>query len=273
MEQAPSCFGHAPGEPFLLKRGDSKADHIYLPHAHSPRKAKLTALAHSQSALAERGVPLSQLVGLGHTLPGDPPSVLRGPAFPHVVLKGAPVCQGEPGLGGGKGIHPRLLVFLLSVLGWISSSELSWSFRQNQCVLAPYYYACGAGGGRRGGPASSNSRMSPQYAVVKIVREKYLKTTAFETQEQFQAFLSELYVYLVDQMHVALNQAGRNPDVSGQLGWVTWDMASLWIQGLTPCLVKAGGGGDFCLQDRSRLVLSFAAVITCEPRATVGGKI
>ncbi|KAM6250269.1 cilia- and flagella-associated protein 70 isoform 2-T3 [Porphyrio hochstetteri] len=45
-----------------------------------------------------------------------------------------------------------------------------------------------------------------KYAVVKIVREKYLKTTVFETQEQFQAFLSELYVYLVDQMHVALNQ-------------------------------------------------------------------
>ncbi|KFQ55488.1 Tetratricopeptide repeat protein 18, partial [Nestor notabilis] len=45
-----------------------------------------------------------------------------------------------------------------------------------------------------------------KYAVVKIVREKYLKTTAFESQEQFQAFLSELYVYLVDQMHIALNQ-------------------------------------------------------------------
>ncbi|NXS66696.1 CFA70 protein, partial [Pandion haliaetus] len=45
-----------------------------------------------------------------------------------------------------------------------------------------------------------------KYAVVKIVREKYLRTTAFETQEQFQAFLSELYVYLVDEMHIALNQ-------------------------------------------------------------------
>ncbi|XP_064376548.1 cilia- and flagella-associated protein 70 isoform X2 [Dromaius novaehollandiae] len=45
-----------------------------------------------------------------------------------------------------------------------------------------------------------------KYVVVKIVREKYLKTTAFESLEQFQAFLSELYVYLVDQMHVALNQ-------------------------------------------------------------------
>ncbi|XP_054017232.1 cilia- and flagella-associated protein 70 [Dryobates pubescens] len=45
-----------------------------------------------------------------------------------------------------------------------------------------------------------------KYAVVNIVREKYLKTTAFESQEQLQAFLSELYVYLVEQMHIALNQ-------------------------------------------------------------------
>lgn len=60
------------------------------------------------------------------------------------------------------------------------------------------------------GPAPSNSRMPPQYAVVKIVREKYLKRTAFESPEQLQAFLSELYVYLVDQMHVALNEVGRN---------------------------------------------------------------
>ncbi|XP_054850571.1 cilia- and flagella-associated protein 70 [Eublepharis macularius] len=45
-----------------------------------------------------------------------------------------------------------------------------------------------------------------KHAVVKIVREKYLKTTAFESLDQLQAFLSELYVYLVDQMHVALNQ-------------------------------------------------------------------
>ncbi|NWX47794.1 CFA70 protein, partial [Steatornis caripensis] len=48
-----------------------------------------------------------------------------------------------------------------------------------------------------------------KYAVVKIVREKYLKTTAFETQEQLQAFLSELYIYLVDQMHTALNRVLR----------------------------------------------------------------
>nr|XP_016854376.1 PREDICTED: cilia- and flagella-associated protein 70 [Anolis carolinensis] len=45
-----------------------------------------------------------------------------------------------------------------------------------------------------------------KHAVVKIVREKYLKTNAFDSLDQLQAFLSELYVYLVDQMHVALNQ-------------------------------------------------------------------
>uniref|UniRef100_A0A8C3QRA0 Cilia and flagella associated protein 70 n=1 Tax=Cyanoderma ruficeps TaxID=181631 RepID=A0A8C3QRA0_9PASS len=49
-----------------------------------------------------------------------------------------------------------------------------------------------------------------KYSVVKIVREKYLKTTAFETQEQLQSFLSELYVYLVDNMHIALNKVGGN---------------------------------------------------------------
>ncbi|XP_013838795.1 cilia- and flagella-associated protein 70 isoform X3 [Sus scrofa] len=45
-----------------------------------------------------------------------------------------------------------------------------------------------------------------KHAVVKIVREKYLKTTSFENQEELQKFISELYVFLVDQMHVALNQ-------------------------------------------------------------------
>ncbi|NXE98122.1 CFA70 protein, partial [Menura novaehollandiae] len=53
-----------------------------------------------------------------------------------------------------------------------------------------------------------------KYSVVKIVREKYLKTTAFESQEQLQAFLSELYVYLVDHMHIALNRLLSGEDVS-----------------------------------------------------------
>ncbi|KAK3092740.1 hypothetical protein FSP39_006770 [Pinctada imbricata] len=45
-----------------------------------------------------------------------------------------------------------------------------------------------------------------KYAVVKIVREKYLKTSAFEDRQELQTFLSELYVYLMDQMHVALGK-------------------------------------------------------------------
>ncbi|XP_037660706.1 cilia- and flagella-associated protein 70 isoform X3 [Choloepus didactylus] len=53
-----------------------------------------------------------------------------------------------------------------------------------------------------------------KHAVVKIVREKYLKTTAFENQEELQKFISELYVFLVDQMHVALNQTMPD-DVQG----------------------------------------------------------
>ncbi|XP_041353572.1 cilia- and flagella-associated protein 70-like isoform X3 [Gigantopelta aegis] len=43
-----------------------------------------------------------------------------------------------------------------------------------------------------------------KHSVVKIVREKYLKTTTFEDRQEFQTFLSELYVYLIDQMHVSL---------------------------------------------------------------------
>lgn len=45
-----------------------------------------------------------------------------------------------------------------------------------------------------------------QNSVIKIVREKYLNTTAFVDKEKLQAFLSELYVFLIDQMHVALNK-------------------------------------------------------------------
>lgn len=48
------------GEPFLWKRGDSKAGLVHLPHAHSLMRAKLAALAGSQSTWAENGAsPLS----------------------------------------------------------------------------------------------------------------------------------------------------------------------------------------------------------------------
>ncbi|XP_049323581.1 cilia- and flagella-associated protein 70 isoform X1 [Astyanax mexicanus] len=45
-----------------------------------------------------------------------------------------------------------------------------------------------------------------KYAVVRIVREKMLRTKAFIDPEQLQAFLSQLYVFLVDEMHAALNK-------------------------------------------------------------------
>ena len=47
-----------------------------------------------------------------------------------------------------------------------------------------------------------------KYSVVRIVREKMLRTEAFTDPEQLQAFLSQLYVFLVDEMHVALNKVG-----------------------------------------------------------------
>ncbi|KAM6184846.1 cilia- and flagella-associated protein 70 [Rhynchocyon petersi] len=58
-----------------------------------------------------------------------------------------------------------------------------------------------------------------KHAVVKIVREKYLKTTAFENQEELQTFISELYVFLVDQMHVALNQVMPD-DIQGPVSTI-----------------------------------------------------
>ncbi|KAK3728400.1 hypothetical protein QZH41_017640 [Actinostola sp. cb2023] len=43
-------------------------------------------------------------------------------------------------------------------------------------------------------------------SVIKLVREKYLKTSAFTDKEELHAFLSELYIFLVDQMHQALSK-------------------------------------------------------------------
>ncbi|CAB3976881.1 cilia- and flagella-associated 70-like [Paramuricea clavata] len=44
-------------------------------------------------------------------------------------------------------------------------------------------------------------------AVIKIVREKYFHTSSFTDQEELQAFLSDLYVFLIDEMHKGLNKA------------------------------------------------------------------
>ena len=52
----------------------------------------------------------------------------------------------------------------------------------------------------------SNFIFDSQNSVIKIVREKYLNTTAFVDKDKLQAFLSELYVFLIDQMHASLNK-------------------------------------------------------------------
>ncbi|XP_053550194.1 cilia- and flagella-associated protein 70 [Bombina bombina] len=44
-----------------------------------------------------------------------------------------------------------------------------------------------------------------KHSVVKIVREKFQKTTAFDDPEKLQDFLNDLYIYLVDKMHECLN--------------------------------------------------------------------
>lgn len=51
-----------------------------------------------------------------------------------------------------------------------------------------------------------NVRLWCQYSVVRIVREKMMRTDAYKDPEELRAFLSQLYVYLVDEMHVALNK-------------------------------------------------------------------
>ena len=45
-----------------------------------------------------------------------------------------------------------------------------------------------------------------QQSVVRIVREKYLNQAKTADKAQLQNFLSELYVFLSDQMHAGLNK-------------------------------------------------------------------
>lgn len=45
-----------------------------------------------------------------------------------------------------------------------------------------------------------------KHSVVKIVREKYLRTTAFQDKNKMEEFLEELYVYLIDEMHKCLHK-------------------------------------------------------------------
>ncbi|KAJ3297860.1 Cilia- and flagella-associated protein 70 [Borealophlyctis nickersoniae] len=43
-------------------------------------------------------------------------------------------------------------------------------------------------------------------AVVEVVRERFKMKSPFATKSELQLFMSEIYVYLVDQMHIAINK-------------------------------------------------------------------
>ena len=53
-----------------------------------------------------------------------------------------------------------------------------------------------------------------KYSVIRIVREKYLKTTNFTSDEEFKTFLEVLYVFLVKEMHKSLNQVSFSTSIS-----------------------------------------------------------
>ena len=48
--------------------------------------------------------------------------------------------------------------------------------------------------------------------MVKLVREKFMHTKKFETKEQLQAFISELYPFLLEHMNSGLNEVGIQVD-------------------------------------------------------------
>ncbi|KAL2919158.1 hypothetical protein HK105_201433 [Polyrhizophydium stewartii] len=43
-------------------------------------------------------------------------------------------------------------------------------------------------------------------SVVQVVRERFMRKSPFASQSELQLFMSQVYVYLVDQMHVAINK-------------------------------------------------------------------
>ena len=45
-----------------------------------------------------------------------------------------------------------------------------------------------------------------KYYVIKLVREKFMYTSSFDSKEEMQDFISELYQFLIDKMHVGMNR-------------------------------------------------------------------
>ncbi|KAJ3196420.1 Cilia- and flagella-associated protein 70 [Irineochytrium annulatum] len=51
-------------------------------------------------------------------------------------------------------------------------------------------------------------------AVVDVVRERFQRRSPFASKSELQLFMSEVYVYLVDQMHVAINKMFRDKETA-----------------------------------------------------------
>ena len=45
-----------------------------------------------------------------------------------------------------------------------------------------------------------------KYYVVKLIREKFMYTSSFNSQEDFHEFINKLYHFLIDRMHTGLNK-------------------------------------------------------------------
>ncbi|KAI8802085.1 hypothetical protein BJ742DRAFT_873493 [Cladochytrium replicatum] len=81
---------------------------------------------------------------------------------------------------------------------WASSSEEE----QNRKKKFMYYL-------NKSG-AYFNLKEQLKVAVVEIVRQKFQKQSAFASKAEMQLFLSEVYVYLIDQMHMSINRMFKN---------------------------------------------------------------
>ncbi|CAH8839727.1 unnamed protein product [Trichobilharzia szidati] len=53
-----------------------------------------------------------------------------------------------------------------------------------------------------------------KFAVIKIVREKFFRTKPFTDQEQLHLFLRDLFVYLIDEMHIGLTKVFTSKDLT-----------------------------------------------------------
>lgn len=142
-ENPPCCFGPTPREHFL----SMGVTHIHLPHAHNLRKAKLAALTFPVCPSREWRFHSLSCSDSARRFLETP--ISDEMSHPHAVPIG---CARE--VGKEIPFACFFFFFLLSVVGWIYFSELSWSFRLCLCLITELM------GGHRREPALSNVSFS-----------------------------------------------------------------------------------------------------------------